>query len=185
MMSQQFKELIMPNDLLSLPKFTAYTKLMVDGVTTDPFSMKTFPLPAPTMSEEIKDKMRKQSRQRYGMEKEKLEQLLKVRAQKQFTEAEKVAEKAQKENLKDDGTTFSIADIKLGDWFEGYVKLKYNYGIFVTVKGVEGLLHKSQVKVPPNLDDWKGIYTIGDKIKVKAQEFKVIDGTKRIVWTQL
>jgi hypothetical protein len=69
MMSQQYKELIAPNDLLSLPKFTAYAKLMVDGVTTDPFSMKTFPLPDPTMSDDIKDKMRKQSRQRYGMEK--------------------------------------------------------------------------------------------------------------------
>jgi ribosomal protein S1 len=73
----------------------------------------------------------------------------------------------------------------LWETYDGYVKLKYNYGVFVTVKGVEWLLHKSQIKVPKNLQDRKWIYTIGDKIIVKAQEFKVIDGTKRIVWTQL
>lgn len=39
-------------------------------------------------------------------------------------------------------TTFTIDDVKLGDWFDGIVKLKYNYGLFVMVKGVEGLLHK-------------------------------------------
>lgn len=186
-MSSQFKELITPNDLLSLPKFKAYVKLMVDGVTSDPFSMGTFPLPEPELSDEIKHKIRAQSRQRYGMEREKLEKLLKVRAEKQFTQAEKVAEKAKEEAVKDDGTVFTPDDINRGDRYEGYVKLKYNYGIFVTVKGVEGLLHKSQVKVPLKLDpaEWKNIYQIGDKIRVKAQDFKMIDGIKRIVRTQL
>lgn len=31
-------------------------------------------------------------------------------------------------------TTFTIADIKIGEWYDGFVKLKYNYGLFVTVK---------------------------------------------------
>ena len=42
-MTSQFKELVSTNDLISLPKFTAYTRLMVDGVSSDPFSMKTLP----------------------------------------------------------------------------------------------------------------------------------------------
>lgn len=186
MMSQQFKELISPNDLLSLPKFTAYTKLMVDGVTSDPFSMKTFPLPDPTMSDEIKQKMRKQSRQRYGMKREKLEALLKAWAQKQFTEAEKVVEKAKQESVKDDGSAFSTDDIKLSNMYQWYVKLKYNYGLFVTVKWVEGLLHKSQVVMPNGLpqEQWKWLYEIGDPIQVIAQEFKDINGIQRVVWTQ-
>ncbi|USN54534.1 MAG: TraM recognition domain-containing protein [Candidatus Peribacteria bacterium] len=96
-MSSQFKEIVTPNDLISLPKFKAYIKLMVDGVTTDSFSMATFPLPQPDASAEIKDKIRLQSRQRYSMEREKLEKLLKVRAEKEFTPSEKIAEKAQKE----------------------------------------------------------------------------------------
>lgn len=184
-MSSQFKELITPNDLLSLPRYKAYIKLMADGITTDPFSIGTFPLPEPELSDEIKDKIRKQSRQRYGMERDKLEELLKVRAQKNFSKAEKIAEQAQAQAVNDDGTAFTVDDVKIGEVYDGLVKLKYNYGLFVTVRGVEWLLHKSQVKVPPNLSDRKDLYVIGDKIQVKAQEFKVIDGVKRVVWTQL
>ena len=136
-MSSQFKEMITPNDLLSLPKFKAYTRLMVNGVMSDPFSMSTYPLPKPESSEEVKQKIRQQSRQRYAIERDKLEELFKVRAQKQFTKSEKVMEKAKAEAKQDDGGTFTTDDIKLGEQYEGYVKLKYNYGLFVTVKGVE------------------------------------------------
>ncbi|MDR2540215.1 MAG: type IV secretion system DNA-binding domain-containing protein [Candidatus Peribacteria bacterium] len=46
-MTSQFKELIGVNDMISLPKYTAYTRLMIDGISSDPFSMKTLPpLPA-------------------------------------------------------------------------------------------------------------------------------------------
>jgi type IV secretory pathway TraG/TraD family ATPase VirD4 len=45
--SAQFKEMVTPNDLISLPRFTAYTRMMINGVTSDPFSMKTMPLPTP------------------------------------------------------------------------------------------------------------------------------------------
>lgn len=84
----------------------------------------------------------------------------------------------------DDAAGFSVKDIQLGQEYEGYIKLMYNYGIFVTVKGVEGLLHKKQIVVPDGIE-WKKYYNIGDKIKVKAYEFKDIDGEKRVVWTQL
>lgn len=113
MMSSQFKEMITPNDLLSLPKFTAYIKLMVDGMTTDPFSMKTFPLPTSLLDDEIKAKIRKQSRQRYAVPKDQLESLLKVRAQKQFTQSEKIMEQAKSEATNSDGSSFSIKDITL------------------------------------------------------------------------
>jgi hypothetical protein len=39
----QFKGMISTNDLISLPKYTAYTRLMIDGISSDPFSMKTLP----------------------------------------------------------------------------------------------------------------------------------------------
>jgi len=94
-MSLQFKEVINANDLLSLPKFTAYTKLMVNGVTSEPFSMKTFPLPDPVASEAVRAKIKEQSRQRYAMPREKLEEFLKARSQRQFSEAEKIADKAK------------------------------------------------------------------------------------------
>ncbi len=184
MMSLQYKEVIDANDLLSLPKYTAYTKLMVDGVTSEPFSMKSLPLPDPVASEEIKAKIKEQSRQRYAMDKEKLEALLVAWSERKFSEAEKIADASKAEAIKPDGTMFSIDDITIGEEYIGLVKLIYNYGIFVTVKWVEWLLHKSQIINPTNLEDIKWLYSVGDKITVKAQEFKLIKEEKRVVWSQ-
>ncbi len=95
--SGQYKEIVSPNDLISLPMFTAYIKLMVDGINSDPFSMRTMPLTTPEGSLELIDKIRKQSRQRYAMEKKELEKLMDAWSKKSFTIQEKVAEKARLE----------------------------------------------------------------------------------------
>lgn len=70
---------------------------MVDGIMSDPFSMSTLPLGQPELSQEIKDKIRTQSRQRYAMEREKLEELIKIWSNKTFSPVEKAMEKAQQE----------------------------------------------------------------------------------------
>lgn len=75
---------------------------------------------------------------------------------------------------------FSINDIKLGESYEWYVKLIYNYGVFVTVKWVEWLLHKNVI----TQHDWKQQRDIGDTISVIASEFKEIKGEKKVVWKQ-
>ncbi|HRU50346.1 MAG TPA: type IV secretion system DNA-binding domain-containing protein [Candidatus Absconditabacterales bacterium] len=330
--SGQFKEIVSTNDLISLPMFTAYLKLMANGIASDPFSMRTNPLPSPEGSLELIDKIRKQSRQRYAMERGELESLMDAWSNKTFSKQEKIQEKARLEGLgvsekeyensqdlfvqskiglfkenkmdniepdaivfdiknnrhklcryekvkrfdkdlelkfqkgqilkapngkeiemhidiynhsKDSGAlqvwigskehineqlaeayknnpnmkfvpnieklkkennfieeqitdtkqvggfnngnlndnSFSIKDIKIGSWYEGYVKLSYNYGMFITVKGVEGLLHKNFIVAPEGVE-WKKYYNIGDKIKVKAKEFKIINDEKKVVWSQ-
>ena len=67
--------------------------------------------------------------------------------------------------------------------YEWYIKLSYNYGMFITVKWVEGLLHKNFI-VAPEWVEWKKYYNIWDKIKVKAKEFKIINDEKKVVWSQ-
>ncbi|GHW02690.1 hypothetical protein AGMMS50249_4760 [candidate division SR1 bacterium] len=342
MMTSQFKEMIGTNDLISLPKYTAYTRLMIDGISSDPFSMKTLPpLPVEEDVEHI-EKIRKQSRQRYSMERGQLENLMTARNKKTFSVQEKIAQKSRLEGLgltpeetktlndmeiqqnlrrmndvmiggeladgmimnlenhvfkyvfftkppelsevatlqfkpgeeieiedgkrlkfavssyqhntqklgedplvlrvgsksdirqqltnmqdllglemeadnpmqrvpnieklapapsspviaKDKGgssnldqnasnaSSFAVNDIKLGETFDGYVKLIYNYGIFVTVKGVEGLLHKNWIATLPDGVDRKKYYNPGDKIRVRAKEFKDIDGEKKVVRSQ-
>ena len=89
--------------------------------------------------------------------------------------------KHDSEEKKSSSSQFTIKDIELGKSYMGYVKLLYNYGIFVTVKGVEWLLHKKYVKIPDWVD-WKKYFTIGDKINVTAKEFKEIKGEKKVVW---
>lgn len=359
-MSAQFKWLVTENDIISLPKFTAYTKLMIDGISSDPFSMKTMPLATPEWSIELKEKILKQSRQRYAQERGALENLMNAWSKKSYSRQEKVVAKAQfealglendeianlqepfieenmslfnayaingrqpdaivfdtklrkhkwvrytmitsleadayllktmdgiqiynhgslkdgkwdplmiligtrekikqqaskSETLKfvpniyllenasntptttDTATTrneetisiednkqrnispsskqqintapktqygknntkpqnnrqsptpttqqpingkFSIKDIQLGEQYTWYVKLLYNYGIFVTVKWVEWLLHKKAIKIPEWVD-WKKYFTIGDQIQVVAKEFKDIKGEKKVVW---
>lgn len=342
-MTAQFKEMIGVNDLISLPKYTAYTRLMIDGISSDPFSMKTLPPYSPEGGVEYIEKIRRQSRQRYAMEKTQLENLLNAWGRKKFSAQEKIAEKAKLEGLglteaeasvlgdftvqqqlhyfgqcmigdqqpdamifdgdsqtfkfvyfknpewlttlanlqhssgslveiaegkqisftvdsyqvslptiskdsislwvgtkeqvlqqleslytvmgldpksgilkfvvnvdkllalqspkqekKWDGishvstssthvpvSNFTVNDIKLGQKYDGYVKLIYNYGIFVTVKGVEGLLHKNWIAPVGEGVDWKKYYNPGDKIQVTAKEFKDIDGEKRVVWSQI
>jgi hypothetical protein len=183
--------------------------------------MGTIPLGQPEASQEIKDKIRTQSRQRYAMERGKLEELVQIWANKSFSPVEKAMERAKADNtevvrasgpsslppvakptapavpklttpepvkpivitipietpkaeiptsekaelpqeeetLQLDSTidehgmkrvevnsvgiptnkksTFGIDDVKVGDRFDGIVKLKYNYGMFVMVKSVE------------------------------------------------
>ena len=330
--SWQFKEIVSTNDLISLPMFTAYLKLMANWIASDPFSMRTNPLPTPEWSLELIDKIRKQSRQRYAMERWELESLMDAWSNKTFSKQEKIQEKARlewlgvsekeyensqdlsvqskiwlfKENKmdnvepdaivfdiknnrhklcryekvkrfdkelelkfqkwqilkapnwkeiemhidiynhsKDSGAlqvwigskehineqlaeayknnpnmkfvpnieklkkennfieeqitdtkqvwgfnnwnlndnSFSIKDIKIWSWYEWYVKLSYNYGMFITVKWVEGLLHKNFI-VAPEWVEWKKYYNIWDKIKVKAKEFKIINDEKKVVWSQ-
>lgn len=82
--------------MISIPKFRAYIRLMIDGIMSDPFSMGTLPLGQPEASTEIKEKIRTQSRQRYSMEREKLEDLIKIWSNKSFSPVEKAMEKAMK-----------------------------------------------------------------------------------------
>lgn len=343
----QFKWMTEVNDLISLPKYTAYTRLMIDWVSCDPFSMKTLNISTPEWSLELIDKIRKQSRQRYSTKKEELEKLMDAWSKKSFSAQEKIAEKARMEWLgvserefedlqdmyvqqknsffqefaldddepdfiifdtkyhkekaiwtkkpkdldtvatlkvkkwsqikKPDGSmmeimvdiyehttllledwsklqlwignrehaleqleaaywdtsflkfcpnigklqknnpapvsevkldskksyslsgnkpssnnipsapnwwgNFTVNDIKLWESYEGYVKLSYNYWLFVTVKWVEWLLHKKNV-IAPNGVEWKKYYNVWDKITVKAEEFKDINWEKKVVWTQ-
>jgi hypothetical protein len=55
--------------------------------------------------------------------------------------------------------------------------------MFVTVKWVEWLLHKNLVVAPAGVER-KKYYNIWDKIKVKATEFKEVNGEQKVVRSQ-
>jgi len=326
--SSQFKDAITPNDAISIPKLQGYLRMMIDGHSWDPFTIKFNWKETPEDSVEKIEKIRKQSRQRYAIERKRLERLMDAWNKRTFSQQEEVMEKAKLEglgvseqeynNFKNDevqanlqyfdnwnikgiqadailfdiknhyhkalfytqpkgldelaearlkagsqvdkkdggilniyvdmyqhkhrenedqkpimiwvgsrenikkqvaewysdsdhllfvpnieklessqsktqgqssstgisssGEKFTVDDIKIGERYEWYVKLAYNYGIFVTVKGVEWLLHKNYIVAPDGIER-KKYYNIGDKIRVKAKEFKDIKGEKRVVWS--
>ena len=63
--SSQFSEEVLPNDIITLPKYTCYTKLMVDGMPTRTFSLGTLPPVESDNDEERKEKIVRLSRERY------------------------------------------------------------------------------------------------------------------------
>ncbi len=64
-LSEQFEEIVSPKDILSLPKYHAYIRLMIKGIPSKPFSVST--LPPPQVDDDTKrlDVIRKLSRERY------------------------------------------------------------------------------------------------------------------------
>lgn len=71
-LENEFDPIFTPNDLINLPKYNVYLKLMIDGVTSNPFSAMTLaPVLKPTDNYE---KIIKVSRERYGRDQKETEQ---------------------------------------------------------------------------------------------------------------
>ncbi len=64
-LAMQFEEMILPKDILSLPKYHAYMRLMIDGVPSKPFSVSTLVPPKPEEDTKRVDLIRTLSRERY------------------------------------------------------------------------------------------------------------------------
>jgi hypothetical protein len=65
-MSQQFGEVVMPNDLVGLNKYTIYTRLLVDGMPSRPFSADTMASPDIPVDPARREKIIRLSRERYS-----------------------------------------------------------------------------------------------------------------------
>lgn len=65
-MSLQFEEAVTAQDILSLPKYHAYVRLMVDGMPSKPFSVGTLPPPEFEQDAGRIDTIRSLSRERYA-----------------------------------------------------------------------------------------------------------------------
>jgi len=55
-----------PQDLMALPKFTAYLRLLIDGMPSRPFSMLTLPPPPIDHRRHRAETVRRSSRHRYS-----------------------------------------------------------------------------------------------------------------------
>src|SRR6185295_7982657 len=64
-LSLQFEEMVVVNDILSLPKYHAYLRLMVNGMASKPFSVSTLPPPKLEGDARRVDIIRRASRERY------------------------------------------------------------------------------------------------------------------------
>lgn len=70
-MESEFMPRFTPEDLINLPKYGVYLKLMIDGITSQPFSAMTLPPIAQRTGSE--EKIIQQSRERYGGNRQQIE----------------------------------------------------------------------------------------------------------------
>ncbi len=62
----QFEEMVEPKDILSLPKYHAYMRLMINGMASKPFSVSTLPPPKIQQDDDRVEIIRRMSRERYA-----------------------------------------------------------------------------------------------------------------------
>jgi len=74
-LEKEFSPEFMINDLVNLPKYNIYIRLMIDGVASRPFSAGTLP-PRPEPEEIFREEIINNSRKRYGIVKESVEEAI-------------------------------------------------------------------------------------------------------------
>jgi hypothetical protein len=100
-LSEQFEEMLTPKDILSLPKYHAYTRLMIDGIPSKPFSVGTLPPPKDINDPEQVEKFRVLSRQRYTEKRAIVEDKI-MRWTQSASEAKTISIKAGKDKEKEE-----------------------------------------------------------------------------------
>ncbi len=104
-LSLQFEEMVLPKDILSLPKYHAYMRLMIQGIPSKPFSVHTLPPPDFEQDDGRIEVIRRLSRERYAEERKTVEQkiakwLETARTGKQSAKETEKAKEKEEEELK-------------------------------------------------------------------------------------
>lgn len=73
-LSLQFEEMVSPKDILSLPKYQAYVRLMIDGIPSKPFSVATLAPPKFELDMDRVETLRALSRERYAQKRADVEE---------------------------------------------------------------------------------------------------------------
>lgn len=117
-LSMQFEEMATPNDILSLPKYHAYVRLMIDGVPSKPFSVSTLPPPPRQPDDRRVEAIRRLSRERYSEKREVIEEKIRrwaasaSEARTQVKQAQKAQEKAEEERKKAKAKGMSLEEYR-------------------------------------------------------------------------
>ncbi len=195
MMSNEFEPFFDKQDLISMERFHIYVKLMIDGMTSMPFSARIL-VPWEIGSEIVpksnnKEAVLLKSREKYGVPVATVKEEINSWTEAQFDKGKAIAETggpvAQVANKDANGVVtnenlaeksqgeISLQDISaftVGEVYEGVVKDLAGFGAFVELKpGTKGLVHISEmsdtyVKKPED------VVSVGDKVKVKILDIE-------------
>ena len=118
-LSLQFEEAVTVKDILSLPKYHAYMRLMIDGVPSKPFSISTLPPPEFDQDKKQIATMLRLSRERYAEKKEVVEEKIRKwaastsEAKQESKKAEKAQEKEEEERKKARKKKMSLEEYRI------------------------------------------------------------------------
>lgn len=70
----EFDPTFTPQDIVNLPNFTVYLKLMIDGITSQPFSARTLPPALPSIDTDVAERVIRVTRERYSTPRAKVEE---------------------------------------------------------------------------------------------------------------
>lgn len=93
-LSGQYGEEAMPNDLVSLSKYTAYMRLLIDGMPSKTFSLDTLPPPDLEVEEGRREKVIRLARERFSTSREIVEDKI-----RRWSENTELAEKTENRQL--------------------------------------------------------------------------------------
>lgn len=118
-LSMQFEEMVTSKDILSLPKYNAYLRLMIDGIPSKPFSVATLAPPKLKQDDDRVQTLRDLSRERYAQKRAVVEEKI-MRWAATAGEAkvaaktnEKAKEKEEEEMKKARAKKMSLADYRV------------------------------------------------------------------------
>lgn len=98
-MEKEFEPIFMMNDLVNLPKYHIYLKLMIDGIAGDAFSAVTLPPVSVVDTEDNVEKLIKVSRERYASSRTEVEEKINRWSGIVLPQAKKEIERKVKEQI--------------------------------------------------------------------------------------
>lgn len=165
-------------DLVNLGFAQIYLKLMIDGVSSKPFSARTLP-PFEPGEESFREEIREYSRQTYGRPREVVEAEIEkwhestygiIDDEEAYAMAEKQRKQREEEEAEKDSTPEKSELVKkydVGEVVEGTVTGIADFGIFVEVEaGLEGLVHVSEIE--GDTDNLEDVFDEGQEVTTKV-----------------
>jgi len=147
-------------DLIAIDRYHLYLKLLVDGITSRPFSAVS--LPPPEGRTYQRDAAIAYSREQYGRAVEEVEAKIKRWWEREFNLGMAIDEERRAAGKP------PLPKLEVGAVFEGEVKSIKDFGAFVEIlPGREGLVHVSELsdKFVENVED---VVRVGDVVRVKV-----------------
>lgn len=179
-MANEFAPFFDQNDLISMERFHIYIKLMIDGMTSMPFSAKIL-LPWKPETEIVpksgnKEAIVNRSREKFGVPVEEVKREINNWTETQYDLGKAISEqqKSGKEVSSDsDDASGEVllqdtSDVVKGEEYEGKIEDLAGFGVFVEIKpGVTGLVHVSEIS-DFYVKKVEEVLSEGEKVSVKV-----------------